>query len=288
LPASQQAQPARSINERRWSIVQEVQRQQHLSVNDLSQQFGVSKVMIRRDLNHLEQAGLLRRVHGGAEAIASSGQLSAFEARLLRNIEIKGALGQAATDLIHPGDVVFLDSGTTVLEIARQLPRLLADRATLTVVTRSLMIAAELRTQRRVRLIVVGGVYLHDFDDFVGSQVERALQEIHVDTLFIGTDGVSLERGLTTDNVREAGLYRAMARCAERVVVVTDSSKIGLDKVQTTLAFSDIHTFVTDSDAPADFITTLRQSGCEVLVVGGPKQERLRQLQDTRAHPKSA
>jgi DeoR/GlpR family transcriptional regulator of sugar metabolism len=288
LSAGQPAQPARSINQRRWSIVQAVQRQQHLSVNELSQQFGVSKVMIRRDLNHLEQAGLLRRVHGGAEAIASSGQLSLFEARLLQDIEIKQALGQAAADLIHAGDVIFLDSGTTVLEIARQLPRLLGDRSALTVVTRSLMIAAELRTQRRFRLIVVGGVYQHDFDDFVGSQVERALQEIHVDTLFIGTDGVSLERGLTTDNVREAGLYRAMARCAERVVVVTDSGKIGVDKVQTTLAFGDIHTFVTDSGAPADFITALRESGCEVLVVGGPKHERLRHLRETQERSKSA
>jgi DeoR family fructose operon transcriptional repressor len=288
MPGDQQVQPAPSANERRWSIVQQVQERQRVSVNELSQQFDVSKVLIRRDLEHLQQAGLLHRVHGGAEAIASSGQLSVFEARLLRNTEIKRPIGRAAADLIHPGDVIFLDSGTTVLEVARQLPHLLTDWATLTAVTRSLMIAAELRTQRRIRLIVVGGVYQHDFDDFVGSQVEQALQEIHVDTLFIGTDGVSLERGLTTDNVREAGLYRAMARCAERVVVVTDSSKIGADKVQTTLAFSDIHTFVTDDDAPPDFITALRELGCEVSVVARPKQERPRHLRETQADPHSA
>jgi DeoR family fructose operon transcriptional repressor len=115
---------------------------------------------------------------------------------------------------------------------------------------------------------------VHDFDDFVGSQVEQVLQEIHADTLFMGTDGVSIERGLTTDNVLEASLYRAMARCAERVVVVTDSSKIGLDKVQTTLAFDDIQTFVTDSDAPANFISRLREWGCEVIVVPRPRQDR--------------
>jgi DeoR family fructose operon transcriptional repressor len=74
--------------------------------------------------------------------------------------------------------------------------------------------------------------------------------------------------------VLEAGLYRAMARCARRVVVVTDSSKIGLDKVQTTLAFDDVHTFVTDSDAPADFISTLREWGPEVIVVPRPRGER--------------
>lgn len=280
----QRVEPARRTNERRWAIVQEVQRRQKVSVAELSQQLGVSKVAIRRDLEYLEQSGLLRRVHGGAQSIAPFGQLSVFEARLLQNTETKQVLSQAAAELIRPGDVILLDSGTTVLEVARQLPKLLANGGTFTVITRSLMIAAELRTQRRIRLIVIGGVYVHDFDDFIGSQVEQALQEIHADILFIGTDGVSLERGLTTDNILEAGLYRAMARCAEQVVVVTDSSKIGVDKVQTTLDFSNVHTFVTDSDAPADFITMLREWGCEAITVARPKQDRGRQLlenQDT-------
>jgi DeoR/GlpR family transcriptional regulator of sugar metabolism len=282
MPGSPRAHPARRTSERRWTIVQELQRRPQISVAELSQWLGVSRVAIRRDLEYLEQAGLLRRVHGGAQAIASSGQLSVFEARLLQNTEIKRALGQAAAALIRSGDVILLDSGTTVLEIARQLPKLLEDGGTLTALTRSLMIAAELRTQRRIRLIVIGGVYVHDFDDFVGSQVEQALREIHADTLFIGTDGVSFERGLTTDNVLEAGLYRAMARCAERVVVVTDSSKIGVDRVQTTLAFGDIHTFITDSDAPADFVATLREWDCEVIVVAWPQQGRARQLRETQ------
>jgi len=264
-------QGARRTNERRWAIVQAVHNQQHMSVVDLSRRFGVSEVAIRRDLEHLDQAGLLRRVHGGAEAIASPGQLSVFEARLLKNTQVKQALGQAAAELIRPGAVVFLDSGTTVLEVARCLTAQAGAGGALTVLTRSLSIASQLRTQRRIRLIVVGGVYLHDFDDFVGSQVEQALQEIHADILFIGTDGVSIERGLTTDNVLEAGLYRAMARCAERVIVVTDSSKIGVDKVQTTLALGDIHTFVTDNGAPDTFVDALRERGCQVLVVTQPE-----------------
>jgi DeoR/GlpR family transcriptional regulator of sugar metabolism len=274
------AQSVLNANERRWAIVQEVQRHQQLSVAELSERFGVSQVAIRRDLDYLAEAGLLRRVHGRAEAIASSSQLSVFEARLLQNTEIKQALAQAAVGLIRPGDVIFLDSGTTILEVARQLPKLLSGGGTLTVLTRSLTTAAELRSYRRIRLIVVGGVYVHDFDDFVGSQVEQALLEIHADTLFIGTDGVSIERGLTTDNVLEAGLYRAMARCVDRVVVITDSSKIGIDKVQSTLAFSDVHTFVTDSGAPTDFITALRERGCEVIVVAQPKQDRRSHFRD--------
>jgi DeoR/GlpR family transcriptional regulator of sugar metabolism len=136
-------------------------------------------------------------------------------------------------------------------------------------VTRSLVIAGELRRYRQVRLIVLGGVYVHDFDDFVGSQVETALGGLHVNTLFIGTDGVSPERGLTTDNVLEAGLFRQMAAAAERVVVVTDSGKIGLDKLQTILPFEDLHTFITDTGAPAGFVQMLKEKGVSVLLAPG-------------------
>ena len=89
------------------------------------------------------------------------------------------------------------------------------------------------------------------------------------------------------DNVLEAGLYRAMARCAKRIVVVTDSGKIGLDKVQTTLAFSDIHIFVTDSGAPANFVAALREHGCEVIVVARPKQDRGRQLRESQGRSRT-
>ena len=110
----------------------------------------------------------------------------------------------------------------------------------------------------------------HEFDDFVGAQVEDALQGMHVHTLFIGTDGVIAERGLTTDNVLEAGLYRSMATCADRVVVVTDSSKIGINKLQAILAFDDIHAFITDSAAPPEFVKFLRERGIEVILVPQP------------------
>ena len=237
-----------------------------VTVAGLSRDLGVSEVSIRRDLEELEGLGLLRRVRGGAEPIARPGQVSLFDARLLENTRLKQGIGQVAAGLIRPGDALLLDSGTTVLEVARHIPRPLLDTGGLTILTRSLVIAAELRPYRHVQLIVLGGKYLHDFDDFVGIQVENALADVHVQTLFIGTDGVSRERGLTTDNVLEAGLYRAMARTAERVVVVTDSSKIGLDKLQSTLNFDDVHTFVTDTGAPAGFTRLLQERGIEVIL----------------------
>ncbi len=258
------------VAERRRAILEAALTGERINVGALARRLGVSEVTVRRDLEQLARAGLLRRVHGGAQAVGRPGQLSVFEARLLQNVEVKRALGRAAAALVRPGEVIFLDSGTTVLEIARHLPEVLLEEGGLTVVTRSLVIAGELRRFRRTRLIVVGGLYVHDYDDFVGAQAEGALAEIHADTLFIGTDGVTAGRGLTTDNVPEASLYRVMARRAGRVAVVTDSSKIGVNKVQATLDLDEVAVFITDDGAPADFVALLRERGCQVILVPRP------------------
>jgi len=259
-----------STTERRWAIVEEVQRNQRLSVGDLSQKFGVSEATIRRDLASLERRGLLQRVHGGAQAISLAEQTFLFDARLLQNTGVKRAIGQAASELIRPGDTIFLDSGTTTLEIARSIPVTLLDSGGLTVVTRSLVIACEFRNRPSTRLVVLGGMYAHEFDTFVGAEVKHSLQGIHVDTLFIGTDGVTADRGLTTDNLLEVDLYPDMVRSADRVVVVTDSSKIGVSQLQATVSFDKVHAFITDTGAAEDFVHMLREMQVEVILVPRP------------------
>lgn len=260
----------RNTVERRWAVVEDVQRNQQLSVADLSQRFGVSEATIRRDLDYLEQMGLLQRVHGGAQAVSLAEQTFLFDARLLHNTEVKCAIGRAASKLIHPGDTIFLDSGTTVLEIARNIQPALLDSGRLTVITRSLVIASEFRSRPNTRLVVLGGMYTHDFDTFVGSRVKHALHGLHVDTLFLGTDGVTADRGLTTDNLSEVDLYPDMVRCADRIVVVTDSSKIGVDQLQAIVSLDQVHVFITDTGAPDDFLRMLREKGTEVILASRP------------------
>ena len=208
--------------------------------------------------------GLLRRVRGGAEPIAARASCPSSMPACCRTRKLKQAHRAAAAGLVRPGDVLLLDSGTTVLEIARHLPGLLVDNGVLTMADPLPGHRAELRPYRHVQLIVLGGMYLTISTTSSAPRSASAAGSPHADTLFIGTDGVSAERGLTTDNVLEAGLYQDMARSAERVVVVTDSSKIGVTKVQSTLAFSDIQTFITDAGAPADFVAMLQERGCEV------------------------
>ena len=266
------AAESRKTAERRKAILEALATSQSVRVADLGRELGVSQVSIRRDLEYLESAGLLRRSRGAAQAAHQAGQLSVFEARLLHAAATKQAIGRAAAALVKPGSTVFLDSGTTVLQIARQLPDPLLASGGLTVITRSLMIALELRRWRQTRLIVLGGVYVPDFDDFVGASVEQALQEIHADILFVGTDGITAERGFATDNVLEAGLYRRIINCAGHVVAVTDSSKIGVSKLQSIFPLEAAQTFITDSKASPGFVSLLRERGIEVILVPAPEQ----------------
>jgi len=256
----------RGTIDRRWKVLQHVHEARQASVAELSRHMGVSKTSIRRDLRHLEQMGLVHRIHGGAEPIPQFGNTSAFAVRKLQNVEAKRAIGKAAASLIQPGDTILLDSGTTVLEIARHIPRELLNNGGLTVVTRSLFIAYEFRNLNRVRLVVLGGMYLHDFDVFYGSQVADALQPMGVDTLFIGTDGITAERGLTTDNLLEVGLYPMLVGCCRRVVVVADSSKIGVEQLQTIVSLDDVHSLVMDDATDAGFVGALRERSIEVIL----------------------
>ena len=109
-------------------------------------------------------------------------------------------------------------------------------------------------------------MYLHDFDVFYGSQVETALQPMGVDTLFIGTDGITVERGLTTGNLLEVGLYPSLVSSCRRVVVVVDSSKIGVEQLQTIVSLDDVHSLVVDDAADAGVVGALRERGIEVIL----------------------
>jgi DeoR/GlpR family transcriptional regulator of sugar metabolism len=237
-----------------------------MTVRELRDVFDLSEVSIRRDLDYLARQGLIRRVRGGASANPRTASANLIERRLLYNTAAKRAIAREAVTLIGSGETVLLDSGTTVLEVARALPSILSDETTLTVVTRSLMIALELRSARNIRLIVLGGLYANDFDTFAGVQVERALEGIHVDRLLIGADGVDPKRGLTTDNLVEVPLFRHMAQAASQIVVTADSSKVGGGGLQSILSFDEIDVFVTDIGFPEAARATMRSAGVDVVL----------------------
>lgn len=253
--------------ERRSSIVEQVTRHRVVRIGDLSRHFGVSEVSIRRDLERLEQLGLLKRVHGGAVALQTLPLPSPNGAATPQTSPEKERIGRAAAELIRPGDRLILDSGTTVLQVARSIPGDLLRSGNLTVITSSLPIVHELGPWKSVHLLFLGGIYLPEWQVVVGPQTIASLANLHADKLFLGTDGMTLEHGVTTANVLEAEVDRAMVRAAREVILVADSSKVGGVGLTSIMPLTEVHKLITDEGAPQEFVSALRDVGVEVILV---------------------
>jgi DeoR/GlpR family transcriptional regulator of sugar metabolism len=254
-------------DKRRNEIIEFLERRQMARVGDLSEHFNVSEVSIRRDLQYLEDLGLLKRVHGGAVAISQFQAGEPLYSRMQQQIEKKERIGQAAADLLRSGDRLILDSGTTTLQVASHIDLELRSSGSLTVITASLPIVREIGSCPGIHLILLGGIYLAEFDLVVGPQTIDQLKDLHVDKMFLGTDGMTLTHGLTTANVLEAEVDRAMVRSASEVIVVSDSSKIGVSGLATIMPLARMNKLITDTGAPPDFVSHLREQGIEVILV---------------------
>ena len=185
--------------ERQSKIVQMVEKGKSIKVIDLAVQFGVSESTIRRDLQEMEEAKLLKRTHGGAVGIQRKSFEPTFNEKKEEFLREKEAIGALAASLLEDGDSVILDTGTTTLEIAKRIKDL-----RLTVITNALDIAEELSDVANIQLILTGGILRGNTRAMVGSLAEGTLKHFKADVAFIGANGISIEEGLTTPNHVEA------------------------------------------------------------------------------------
>jgi DeoR/GlpR family transcriptional regulator of sugar metabolism len=253
--------------ERREMIRQQLAQENAVFVAELSRRFGVSEVSIRRDLERLERGGFLQRVHGGAVGAPIGNGASVLTSAHNIRLEEKRRIGRAAAALVHPGDRVFFDSGTTVLEVARSLGTVLANTCNLVAITCSLPIVQVLGHHRGIHLLVLGGIYLPEYQLFAGPQTIEGLRGLHADKMFLGADGMTLSSGITTANVLEAEVDRAMIQAADEVILVADSSKIGGIGLAAILPLGRANKLITDEGAPTTFVNALRDAGIEVILV---------------------
>lgn len=250
------------VNLRQQAILQLLETQGVVRVAELCERFGVSEMTVRRDLNELEQAGLIRRTHGGAVSARGRSFEPPYLVRAHTNQSQKERIGRVAASLVQDGDSVALDVGTTTLEVAHAL----RDKNNLTVLTHSLHIAHVLAGHPLIRLIVVGGVLRPGELSLVGHLAERAYREFHVDKLFLGVGGLSVEAGLTEYNLEDALVKQAMLQSAKERIVVADASKLERVAFARVAALSDIDILVTTSEADPSILKRIEEVGVRVLL----------------------
>jgi DeoR/GlpR family transcriptional regulator of sugar metabolism len=231
-----------------------------IRVEEICSQLRVSPATVRRDLDQLEEAGTIRRVHGGAVSVESRLEEPLFDDKASIAAREKNRIAQAALQFVEPGDTIYLDGGSTVLEFAQ----LLHDRTNLTVVTNSLRAAHEL-AGRGPRLILIGGELRRLSQTMVGPLTRCVLQELHVDKAFMGTIGLTLNEGLTTTDPSEAYTKELVMRQARQVILLADSGKAGKVAFARAGRLENIHAFVTDQALDKNFAKELIKKGIKVI-----------------------
>lgn len=229
-------------------------------LEELSAALGVSQATVRRDLNALAAAGRLRRVHGGA--VAADGRLDEphFDDKAAAAAEEKARIAARAVELLSPADTVYLDSGSTVLGVAR----LLHGWGRLTVVTNSLPVATEL-VGRGPRLILVGGEVRATSRAIVGPLTRHLLESLHVDRALMGTYAFSLEDGLSTTDPAEAYTKELVLARAGEVILLADSSKAGTRSFIHAGRLEDVDVLVTDGGLDPRTARALVRRGVRVI-----------------------
>ncbi|MCB0729534.1 MAG: DeoR/GlpR transcriptional regulator [Ignavibacteriae bacterium] len=251
-------------SQRRSKILEKIEFEGTVRVKELSELHHVSKVTIRNDLDQLEKKNLLVRARGGAMKLQRVGIDYNLNVKSMKHSLEKQAIGKKAAELVKDGETIILDSGTTTLEVAKNLDKF----NNLTVITNSLHIAGQMVDTPNVRVIVPGGSLRRNSLSLVGSSAEEILKNYYCDKVFIGVDGIDSNYGISTPNFEEAHLNNVMIDNSREVIVVTDSSKFKHRSFASIAPLSKIHTIVTDKNIPADEKQAIENLGIKLIIVG--------------------
>lgn len=251
---------------RREQIHTFIEAHDFVRVSDLSVKFRVSEVTIRGDLEVLTERGQIRRIRGGASPRTQPHPERSFEEMQNARIDEKSLIGQVAANLIHPGETILMDVGTTTTAVARALKER-KDLHDIVIFTNGLNIALELEPAiPRFTVVVIGGTLRpmqHSLVDPLGGPM---LERINAHTVFLGCNGIEPTSGITNINLPEAEIKRRMLRAAQRRIVVADGSKIGRIKLAHLCSIDEIDLLITDNSADPAVIKVLKEKDLEVLV----------------------
>ncbi|KOY17354.1 DeoR/GlpR family DNA-binding transcription regulator [Paenibacillus xylanivorans] len=249
--------------ERYDRIVEMVNVKGSMRVSELSEHCRVTEETIRRDLDRLEQAGRLRRSHGGAVSVREEQPEIPYRVRETTHAEEKKRIAQSALSMIRPGDRILLDASTTAGYMAANMPDM-----PLTVLTNSIQVATELSSRDKIEVISTGGQLAQRSLSFVGPLAERSLETYHVDKLFLSCKGVHLEGGgISESNELQARLKQKMVSISDQVILLADTSKFGVRAFARVTGLNAVHAVITDQSLDNDLIERLNSYDIQITRV---------------------
>jgi DeoR/GlpR family transcriptional regulator of sugar metabolism len=248
--------------ERRQRILDRILEQDSVTVEDLADEFGLTKMSLRRDLNALAESGQIARVRGGATRPRAPVSARRYHDAQQRNSPAKARIARTAAQLLGRAATVFFYSGSTVARVAEALSEEQHDQ--LTVVTHSVPVINTVAAWNDAHLVAVGGLYLPTYMAFVGPQAIESLRSLSADVAVVGCDGLSLSEGLTTPHQLIAEIGTLLIERSRKTIVVADSTKIGRRGFTPIAPVTAVDVLVTDEHADAGELAALREAGIDV------------------------
>lgn len=247
--------------QRQAAILEYLQKQGKSSVDDLAQYFATTGTTIRKDLVLLENTGTVIRTYGGV-VLSKDEPDPPIDHKTLINTHKKQQIADVAVTFIHDGDSIILDAGSTVLQMVPLLQRF----NNITVMTNSLHIVNALsELDNEQTILMPGGTFRKKSASFHGQLAETAFEQFSFDKLFMGTDGIDLNAGVTTFN-EVYTVSKAMCNAARQVILMADSSKFGRKSPNIVCGLDSVHTIITDSGISEEFLTALQEKGINVII----------------------
>ena len=252
-----------NASDRHAQLIGLLKKRGYCSVVEMSQLLNVSQMTIRRDLHMLHEKQIAEVTHGGARFSASKRIEPDFDIRTHEHLAEKQAIGKLAVErFIEEGDVVGIDSGSTTLEIVRNLPNI-----PLTIVTHSLAAANVVAQNKRYSLIVLGGVLQHEANCLCGPQAIAALQTLYINKLFLSTSGLVAPDGLSCNNLADAEVKQALISSSRQTILCMDSSKVGRTYLARFATLNDIDTLITDNGISDESREAIERQQIEIITV---------------------
>lgn len=247
------------MTNRYTKLLEIVNKNKRIEVSKLAELLKVSQVTIRKDLGALEEKGLLKREHGYA-VMTSSDDISS---RLAFNYDIKRKIARLASELVRDGETVMIESGSSCALLAEELA---FNKKDITIITNSTFIANYIR-EGNAKVVLLGGDYQPESQVSVGPLTRKCVKDFFVDKLFIGTDGYSSKIGFTGKNLMRTETVKAMAESADKIIILTDSSKFSERGVVSQFKINEISYLFTDDNVPEEIFENLKKEKVEVQMV---------------------
>ncbi len=253
-------------HKRKQLIKELVDKHRVVRVADLSEKFHISDVTIRRDLKELEEAGMLKRTHGGAIKVTNAAVEPSLHELQMVNVEQKIRIARAAYNMINDNDAIIIDSSATIAHIATFLKE--GNKRNITLVTNSFRAVMDLVHCENVEIIHIGGQVRRNIVSSIGSIAENALKTLRVDKAFIGANGIDFKNGITTPNLFESQIKRAMMMSANETYVLAESAKFHQTYLSIICPVHAVDTIITDDGIDTETIRTASDMGVGLMVVG--------------------